>query len=225
MQITQGQYTYTWAEDNISKLMVAYMINGELTINIDDEKLTIVTNGDRMLVSVSDSFRNTTSGLCGDNSGDSKFDLLTPSGCLMRDNTLFGATWAMVNDNQCDPEVKKLHELANAVPTGCHEQVTPSVQPPNMGNGGGDHTGSSHEHQENPNNPEKKGDAQKQIRKSTTFCQVLSAVQAYEDNGEICITDRPIPACSNKCEEGNLYEMTVSTKDKSFTKNPRQCVN
>ncbi|XP_077288490.1 vitellogenin-like [Arctopsyche grandis] len=217
VQLTHGKSVYEWTKDKKSKLMEAYMINGELTINVDNEKLTIISNGDRMLISVSDSYRNTTSGLCGDNSGDSKFDLATPSNCYMCDNTLFGATWAMTND-QCDPQVKELQQQANAVPTVCHEQITPSVQPPNMDNGES-HTDSSHDHQEGSHqegshqgesqDQKKKEAERKKIRQSHTVCQVRSTVQLYEENSEICITEQPIPACSNKCQEGDLYEMTV----------------
>lgn len=196
MTLSNDALTTVWSNDHRHKLLIAYIKGGEVTLDIDYENLKIVTNGKRMQVEAGGVYRNSTRGVCGAMSGDPMTELIAPGDCYMSNPAHFGAMWAMTKEAQCEASVKELNRQAKAAP--CSKNIKPNIvitkpQPPNsLG-------------------PVKITlDRPKDLRASKLRCRVHHSTQYEIEDGKICITVEPLPACSDDCVRGVGYVLEVN---------------
>lgn len=188
MTLPNEGLTTIWSNNRKSKLLVAYMKQGEVTLNIDSEKLKIITNGRRMLLTADGDYRNSTRGLCGAMSGDPMTELIAPRDCYMTNQTLYGAMWAMTNEAQCDVSVKELNRQAKA--DLCVKNINP---------------GTTITIPKDTKNEPKPSVVKSRI--SSMKCRVHRSSQYEVEDGKICISVDPLPVCSQDCSrEGNYVK-------------------
>lgn len=84
---------------------------GDLNLQLKNESLDLIYNGDDVRVKSNSMFRDNR-GLCGAYTGDSKVDRMSPNDLIVNDDNEYTASWALI-DNEESP--KKLSELKQRI--------------------------------------------------------------------------------------------------------------
>ncbi|XP_023941468.1 vitellogenin [Bicyclus anynana] len=199
-KVSQGALTTYW--DDVDKIpILEYYKEGEneLILEIREGRLRVMYDGQRFTL-LADERRNSNRGICGYMSGERRDDYLTPNGLIDRPE-YYGASYALI-DGDYDPKDKEQQAKAREVAYKPRKQFTAILK--------------SDEEWNNQMRSVTEDEWGAEIiyrsrsyLKPTGRCDLKQQVQYYENNGEICISTSPLPACQSHCS-GEEYKVQVA---------------
>lgn len=197
-KVSDGDLTMYWNDDDDTPFLEYYtQPDGVLMLNIRENRLRVMYDGQRMVVLARNN-RNNTRGICGYMSGEPLDDYMTPNGLVDRPDH-YGASYALNVENS-DQQTQQLQSEAKAVAYQRMFKNTNVLRSDKYWQKSMDDS-SSEEDQHSQNVYRSRG-----YSKQRGSCELQQQVQYYENHGEICITTAPISACQSHCQ-GNGYSV------------------
>lgn len=197
-KVSDGDLTMYWDdEDNTPFLEYYTQPDGVLMLNIREDRLRAMYDGQRLVVLARNN-RNNTRGICGYMSGEPLDDYNTPNGLVDRPEH-YGASYALNVENS-DKQTQQLQSQAKEVAYQRRYKNTNVLRSDKYWQKSMDDS-SSEEDRQSGNVYRSKG-----YSKQHGSCQLQQQVQYYENHGEICITTDRINACQSHCQ-GNGYSV------------------
>lgn len=198
-KISEGDLTIYWDDVAESPLLQYYIQSeGVLMLNIRDDRLRAMYDGQRLVLTTQD-YRTTTRGICGQNSGEPRDDYQTPYG-LVDQPEHYGASFALdVEDSDPKTQSLKMEAQQKAYqPTPKYTAILRSDEEWNKATQPRDREWESQNVYRTRSYLKKRG-----------HCQLQQQVQYYENHGEICITTIPLPSCPSHCR-GEGYKVQAA---------------
>lgn len=191
-KISDGDLTMYWDDvDNTPFLEYYTQPDGVLILNIREDRLRAMYDGQRLVVLAND-YRNDTRGICGYMNGEPHDDYMTPNGLVDRPEH-YGASYAL-NVEYSDPQTQQLQSQAKEVAYQRRYKKTNILRSDKNWQESMD-VSSSEEDRESDNVYRSRG-----YSKQVGSCQLQQQVQYYENHGEICISIAPMNACHSRCQ-------------------------
>ncbi|XP_066599767.1 vitellogenin-like [Prorops nasuta] len=152
--------------------------------------VSVVFDGERVLLKLSDDYRNSIRGLCGNYDGHSENDLLTPRNCVMKKAEEFTATYALTNEKCEGPAVQNAQKAKEASCLRMNTRFSNVISEREAGR---------------RENNEKWGHhaTQQRLRSESKHC-ASHRTKVIEENGQICFTMRPVVTCGHNCMPVNM---------------------
>lgn len=197
-KVSDGVLTTYWDEDDNAPLLEYYtQQDGVLILNIREDQLRAMYDGQRLVVLAKNN-RNTTRGICGYMSGEPLDDYMTPNGLVDRSDH-YGASYSLNVENS-DYQTQQLQSQAKEVAYQRKFKNTNILRSDKYWQKAM-FDSSSQEDRQSENVYRSRG-----YSKKSGTCQMQQQVQYYENHGEICITTTPMNACQSHCQ-GNGYSV------------------
>nr|BAB32642.2 vitellogenin [Bombyx mandarina] len=206
-KITDDDLTMYW-DDVKEQPFLQYHTHkdGVLVINIEDDRIRAIYDGQRFVVFTQD-YRNSTRGICGRMSGEQRDDYLTPEG-LVDKPELYAAAYSL-NEENSDPKTQELKALATQQAYYPEYKYTSILR-------------SDPAWQEESQSSGEDQWQSETVYKSRSYdkhkgaCEVRQQVQFYENHGDICITTSRVPSCQSHCRAGDykIQHVQVTCKSK-----------
>lgn len=199
-KVSEGDLTIYW-DDEQEKPMLQYYSesDGSLLLNIREDKLRVMYDGQRSVVLNKDS-RNSSRGLGGRMSGDRRDDYLTPNG-LVDEPQYYGASYALNSENS-DPNTSQLKEQAKEKAYAPENRYTTILR-------SDDEWKNAMQSSSNEDWGSQTVYRSRSYTKQRGPCKLQQQVQYYENQGEICITTSPLNACQSQCS-GDGYKVQAA---------------
>lgn len=197
-KVSDGVLTTYWDEDDNAPLLEYYtQQDGVLILNIREDRLRAMYDGQRLVVLAKNN-RNNTRGICGYMSGEPLDDYMTPNGLVDRSDH-YGASYSLNVENS-DYQTQQLQSQAKEVAYQRKFKNTNVLRSDKYWQKAM-FDSSSQEDRQSENVYRSRG-----YSKKPGTCQMQQQVQYYENHGEICITTTPMNACQSHCQ-GNGYSV------------------
>lgn len=195
-KVSDGDLTMYWDnDDNMPFLEYYTQPDGVLILNIREDRLRAMYDGQRLVVLAKNN-RNNTRGICGYMSGEPLDDYMTPNGLVDRPEQ-YGASYALNVENS-DHQTQQLQSQAKELAYQRRFQNTNILRSDKYWQMAMDDS-SSEEDRQSKNVYRSRG-----YSKKARTCQMQQQVQYYENYFEICITTAAMNACQSHCQ-GNGY--------------------
>nr|ALN38805.1 vitellogenin [Cadra cautella] len=175
--------------------------DGVLMVFIKEDRLRAMFDGQR-LVLLSSEERNNNRGICGYMSGSLRYDYLTPYG-IVDEPQQYAASYTL--KEQRDPKTEQLLVEAQKQAYQPKNEYTAILRSDE------EWTNMIHSHSSSSSSSEESTHSKNVYRsrsylKERSECKVQQQVQYYENHGEICISNTPVPACQSHCR-GSSYQV------------------
>lgn len=191
-KVSDGDLTMYWDDEDSTPLLEYYtQPDGVLILNIREDRLRAMYDGQRLVVLAKNN-RNNTKGICGSMSGEPRDDYMTPNGLVDRPEH-YGASYALNVENS-DLLTQKLHSQAKEVAYPRRFINTNILRSDKNWQKSMDDS-SSEEDRQSENVYRSRG-----YSKQLGSCQLQQQVQYDENHSEICITTAPLNACQSHCQ-------------------------
>lgn len=196
-----------WDDVDDSHLLYYYtQPDGVLVLTIGENRLRVLYDGQRVvLMSGDNSHRGSAQGICGRMSAEPRDDYQTPYGLVDKPEH-YGASYAL-NSETADPQTQQLQNQAKKEAYQPKTQYTTILR-------------SDIEWTNNMQPSEESWGSQivyrsRSYEKSKGPCELQEQVQYYQNQGEICISTLPVPACQSHCRGQSFQVQPVQVTCKS----------
>ncbi|XP_053619274.1 vitellogenin-like [Plodia interpunctella] len=200
-KISEGALTIYYDELEQIPLVQYYTgADGVLQVFMKEDRLRAMFDGQR-LVLLSSEERNNNRGICGYMSGSPRYDYLTPYG-VVDEPQQYAASYTL--KDQSDPKTEQFKVEAQKQAYQLKNKYTVILRT--------DDEWSDMMHSHSSSSSSKDSTHFKNVYRSRSYlkedneCQVQQQVQYYENHGEICISNAPVPACQSHCR-GTEYKV------------------
>lgn len=197
-KVAEGDLTMYWDEVQESPLLQYYtQPDGVMMLNIREDRLRIMYDGQRLVVLARHN-RNNTRGICGFMSGEPSDDYLTPQGLLVNLPAHFAASYAL-NDENSEPQTLQMQNDARKSMYPRQYRSTQILH-------------SDNEWKKDVEESSVENWGSQNVYRTRSYlklrgeCKVQQQVQYYQNQGEICITTTPLDACQSHCR-GQGYKI------------------
>lgn len=192
-KVSEGALTMYWDEDEDTPFLEYYKeSDGVLMLNIREDRLRAMYDGQRLVVLAKNN-RNNTRGICGHMSGEPRDDYMTPNG-LVDQPELYAASYALNVENS-DSQTQQLQNQAKQVAYQRKFKNTNVLRSDKNWEQAMEDSSEEDNHRQSYNVYRSRG-----YSKQLGSCQLHQQVQYYENYGEICITTSPMNACHSHCQ-------------------------
>ena len=174
------------------------MASGVVRAWFPQQQMTILFDGARVTLFVSQSYRGQVRGLCGTFDGEKTTDFTAPRNCVLKSAQQFAASWAVAPSGAVKEQQQKANQAACFPERILYGDVISDAE--------------AGRYQPRHSRSSSKSSSHKSSRnyspKSAAGC-TSHRVKVIQENGQICFSLRPQPACNSQCQPTQNVEKKV----------------
>ena len=180
--------------------------SGTIKFYAPQHQIEILYDGNRIALIVGNVYRGEVRGLCGTFDGEKATDFTAPRNCVLKSAAQFAASWAISPSGSVKDQQEKAKNAA------CYPQrilYGDVISDAEAGRHQPSHSRKASSKSPSKSSSRKSSSSSRKSPSGAASSCIGHRVKVVEQNGKICFSLRPQPACDSHCQPGQKVEKKV----------------